>query len=296
VWNYLARLVKVVPPQVKTNSCQDASVAEGTHPVVVFTHGYTGTFTDYTFLFEDLASRGYVVASLNHTFEATAVQFPDGRIAKSVIGSHFGDSWHMDEQAVSFAVAVRLSDFKFLMNELSRMNGTSSSPFAKKLDLSRVALAGHSLGGMTALLGLEMEPRFRAALSIDGITPGRLFGATHKPVLMLFSGHDPWDQDTCTLWGHLQADRLGLNFRGSEHLTPSDAVWLAKGAVQTGTMGMEGTVAAIRDYVAAFLNSNLNGNTNNPLLAGGSPDYPDVEVTTTSESPCGRGAKQLQRR
>jgi len=43
-------------PEVKTNSCEDAIVASGAHPVVVFTPGYTGTFTDYTFLFEDLAA------------------------------------------------------------------------------------------------------------------------------------------------------------------------------------------------------------------------------------------------
>ena len=49
VWNYLAELERVPAPRVKTNSCQDAAITLGTHPVVVFTHGYTGTFTDYTF-------------------------------------------------------------------------------------------------------------------------------------------------------------------------------------------------------------------------------------------------------
>lgn len=49
VWNYLAQLERVPAPRVKTNSCQDAAITLGTHPVVVFTHGYTGTFTDYTF-------------------------------------------------------------------------------------------------------------------------------------------------------------------------------------------------------------------------------------------------------
>jgi hypothetical protein len=86
--------------------------------------------------------------------------------------------------------------------------------------------------------------------------------------------------------GQLQGERLALNFKGSEHLTPSDAVWLANGAVETGTMGMEKTVAAIRHYVAAFLDSNLNGNAVGPRLVA-SPDYPDLEVTTRTQSPCG---------
>ena len=286
VWNYLAQIENITPFEVKTNSCQDAPVATGAHPVVVFSHGFTGTFTDYTFLFEDLASRGYVVASVNHTYEATAVQFPDGRLVKSLVGTHFGPSLQLDTKTTSFAVAARIADLKSVFDQLERMNTSPSGTFAGRLDLSRVALAGHSLGGMTALLGLEMEPRFKAALSIEGVSPGTLFGTTDKPALMLFAGRDAWDQETCRAWSKLQGPRLALSFKGSEHLTPSDAVWLAKGAVQTGSVGMEKTVEAIRNYVAAFLDANLNGNAPDKLLAGRSADYPDVEVTTQSQQPC----------
>jgi len=54
-------------PEVRTNSCLDGPISEGRQPVVVFVPVYTGTFTD-TFLFEDLASRGYVVAAVDHTY------------------------------------------------------------------------------------------------------------------------------------------------------------------------------------------------------------------------------------
>jgi dienelactone hydrolase len=288
VWNYLAKMEKVPAPQVRTNSCQDATITPGKHPLVVFTHGYTGTFTDYTFLFEDLASRGYVVASVNHTYEATAVQFPDGRLATSLVGNHFGHTLQLDDKATWFAVAVRVSDLKFVVDQLQGMNSSRSAPFTDRLDMSRVAIAGHSLGGMTALLGMEMEPRFHAALSIDGVIPGSLFGSTNNPVLMMFTGRDPWDTDTCRLWGQLQGPRVALNFKGTEHLTASDAVWLAKGAVQAGSEGMEKTVAAIRDYVAAFLDVNLNGGSSDQLLSGDSPGYPEVEVTTRTSSPCSK--------
>jgi len=106
-------------------------------------------------------------------------------------------------------------------------------------------------------------------------------------VLILFTGRD-WDQDACRLWNGLHGPRLALNFTGSEHLTPSDAIWLASGAIKTGTVGMEGTVAVLRNYIAAFLDSNLKGNTTNPLLKGPSADYPDVEVTTQTQQPCGK--------
>jgi dienelactone hydrolase len=286
VWDYLARSAQVAPFEVKTNSCQDASIQAGTHPVVVFTHGYTGTFTDYTFLFEDLASRGYIVASVNHTFEATASEFPDGRMAKSMVGTHMTLSAQLDERSTSFAVGARLADLHFVVNELERLNNGSKTPFSGKLDLSRLAIAGHSLGGMTALLGLELEPRFLAALTLDGVLPGPLFGRTTKPVLLMLSGRDTWNHDTCELWGKLGGPRVEINLKGSDHLTPSDAVWLAKDAVPTGSVGMEKTVESIRNYVAAFLDKNLNGSPSDELLNGPAAEYPDVEVTTESETPC----------
>jgi hypothetical protein len=48
VWNYFSDLAHLPLPQVTTNGCLDAPVANGAHPVVLFTSGYTGTFTDLT--------------------------------------------------------------------------------------------------------------------------------------------------------------------------------------------------------------------------------------------------------
>jgi len=71
-------------------------------------------------------------------------------------------------------------------------------------------------------------------------------------------------------------------------VTPSDAVWLAKGAVKTGAMGSEKTIAAIRDYIAAFLAANLRDKSWGPLLSRPSSDYPDAAVTTQKQSLCAR--------
>jgi dienelactone hydrolase len=286
VWSYFSQLVGVPLPEVKTNSCQDAAIANGAHPVVVFTPGYTGTFTDYTFLFEDLASRGYVVASVNHTYEATVVEFPDGRFVKSLFGSHLGSTMRTDEDAYTSAVTVRLSDLQFVLKELDRLNATAKGPFAGKLDISRVAIAGHSLGGLTALLGIEQEPRFRAGIILDGVTQDRLVSAIETPVFMLIAGREQWSNEECRLWSNLHGPRLGVNLPGAEHLTPSDAVWLAKGVIKTGALGPEKTVAVLRNYIAAFLDVNLRGKPMGPLLTGPSSDFPDAAVTTQEQSVC----------
>jgi hypothetical protein len=104
---------------------------------------------------------------------------------------------------------------------------------------------------------------------------------------MLFTmGGEQRNEDECQLWSDLRGPRLAVSLRGAEHVTPSDLVWLAKGAVRTGPMGPEKTVEALRDYIAAFLDANLEGKRIDHLLMGSSPDYPDAVVTTQEQALC----------
>ena len=286
VWAYFSSLADVHLPEVITNSCVDAPMTDGVHPMVVFTHGYTGTFTDYTFLFEDLASRGYVVASVDHTYETTAVEFPDGRFLKSRLGSYLGNTWRGDDVTLTFATVVRLLDLRFVLSQLEGLNTKAGDPFAGKLDPSRIAIAGHSLGGTTAFLALERDARLSAAIILDGDLPASLIHPTKMPVLVLSTGQVSASTGHCRLWNSLHGPRVFVNLSGAEHLAASDAVWLAKGAIETGSMGPERTVAAVRDYVAAFLDTNLRGRSLEPLLTGPSANYPGAVVVTQGQSMC----------
>ena len=71
--------------------------------------------------------------------------------------------------------------------------------------------------------------------------------------------------------------------RGAFHPPPSELVWPATGAVKTGTTGPKKAIAAVRNYVAGFLDAHLRGKPLDPLLAGPSSDYPEAEVTTQKE-------------
>ena len=293
VWAYLSELVNIRLPDIRTNSCWNAPIAGGGHAVIVLTHSYTGTFTDYTFIAEDLASRGYVVASIAHTYETTAVEFPDGRLAKSMVGSYLApESLSFDEASLSLARSVRLDDLKFILDELARLNSDTDSPFVGQLDLSRVGLVGHSLGGEAAISGVEHDARFKAAVIIDGVVTNASAVGTDKAVLILAAGREQWSDNECALWRHLRGFRFAVNLIGADHMTPSDAVWLAAYvpglAVQTGPTGPQRTMAAVRNYVATFLDANLRGQPMNSLLTGPSPDSPEVVATTREQLLCGK--------
>ena len=299
VWVYLSDLMEQPAPRVRTNSCREAPVMAGAHAVILASHGYTGMFTDYTFLFEDLASRGYVVASVAHTYETTAVEFPDGRLVVSLLGSHFTqDTLRTEDPTLLFATSVRLRDLRFVASELKRIN-VSGSPFSGKLDLGRVGILGHSMGGDTATSSMQQQPGLKAAVVLDPVVLSAVSTrGSDKPVLLVSEGREEWSESECELWSNLRGPRVAVSFRGAEHRTPSDAVWLGGYLpslhVETGTMGPEKTIAAIRNYVAAFFEASLSGKPPGLLLNGLSTTYADATVTTGSRPLCVQQAYSTQ--
>lgn len=69
----------------KTNSYDNAPLLAGADnlPTVIFSHGYMGIAGQNTVLMEELASHGYAVYSVQHTYESGATVFPDGSVAET---------------------------------------------------------------------------------------------------------------------------------------------------------------------------------------------------------------------
>ena len=140
-------------------------------------------------------------------------------------------------------------------------------------------------------MATDRDARFKAGVIIDvhdGNVPDAVVGATQTPVFIFASGREQWTENECRLWNNLHGPRFAVNLEGSEHLTPTDAVWLARGAVKTGTMGPDRAIAAVRDYVAAFLDVHLNQKSFDPLLSGPASQYPDAFVVTPERSLCSK--------
>ena len=66
---------------VRTYSYPDIQIAEGSFPVLLFSHGYGSKATGYYALLSEVASQGYIIINMNHTYESLGVTYPDGRIA-----------------------------------------------------------------------------------------------------------------------------------------------------------------------------------------------------------------------
>ncbi|GGF28015.1 carboxylic ester hydrolase [Halobacillus andaensis] len=155
--------------QVKTNTLNEAELLpkEDGYPVVLFSHGFMGTRMQNYSQMEELASQGYIVVSLDHTYESAYTRFPDGREVKTKYKAT--DFSGMDH---SKNIATRTADASFVLDKLQEWNEKSESSFQNTLDLSRVGMFGHSYGGATTAKVMAEDFRFKVGANMDGALYG----------------------------------------------------------------------------------------------------------------------------
>jgi len=157
-----------------THSRLDApvAIAGSPFPVILFNHAWGGRRTNDTFLTEELASHGYIVASIDHTYNARRVAFPDGRI---VLGMAAND---IDVPDSSTSERVKeiwnkeltkwVADQGFVLDRLDAMNRAAGSPWFGRMDVNRAGAIGHSFGGAAATAECAQDRRVHAAVNMDG--------------------------------------------------------------------------------------------------------------------------------
>jgi pimeloyl-ACP methyl ester carboxylesterase len=134
-----ALLTADVPAIYTYAAGRDAAVADGTFPVVLFSHGFTGIRVQSTFLTAHLASWGIVVAAPDHPSR----DLPD--VLSNTASGNVADS--VDD----------------LLQSLSLI--TADPKLGKHLDASHVAAVGHSAGGAT-VLGAAADARIGGYVSL----------------------------------------------------------------------------------------------------------------------------------
>ena len=204
-------------------------------PVLIFSHGLGILKTGYTAQLEDLASHGFVVAAIAHTYDTWLVAFPDGRVVRfdqerrrTLKGSE-----HAGIQYEDGRLQVWATDIRFTIDQLTRYDREPEfqAPFQGHLDLARLGAFGHSAGGRAAALACQTDPRVRACLNMDGVADNWPFyrdvqGKTMSQPFLLFvrKRTDPPPSDE-------ELARMGYSPRGNSQADPIDR-WEAGRASQ----------------------------------------------------------------
>jgi predicted dienelactone hydrolase len=207
---------------VKTHAIIDAPPAPSPSrfPVIVFSHGYTGFPSSHTSLAEDLASHGWAVLHVVHPFEAAArlsdgmfVTFTDEKNAMRPQVMDVLNEWKAEgstmEKVVSAPDDVErekllrgylttlkhtdrvverwVADVKAVLDRLPKVG--AGSALAARLDLDRIGVAGHSMGGVMAGQFCVEDRRCKAGLNLDGIPQYGTMIDTPMPVpfMMVYS-------------------------------------------------------------------------------------------------------------
>lgn len=163
-------------PEAVAGDGAPAAKSHGPYPLVIFAHGNTVSEpTAYAPLRESWARAGYVVA---------APTFPLSSTTLSGAGADFVN---------------QPADVSFVIGQMLALSAAADGPYAGLIDPGRIAVAGHSLGAMTAL-GVTAnnccaDARIKAAIVMAGAeTPfpgGRFFtGSTHVPTMVVHGDAD----------------------------------------------------------------------------------------------------------
>ncbi|WP_214417142.1 alpha/beta hydrolase family protein [Sphaerisporangium fuscum] len=261
-------------------------------PIVLYSPGLRSDRSLGTVLIEELASHGYLVVAIDHTYDADQVEFPGGRVETFAIT---GD---IDNALITKALAARTADTRFVLDQLTAVNAGHNTDAGRRplpptlagaFDLSRVGMLGHSLGGATAAAAIRADRRLRAGVNLDGSLLPPVTAGTDRPFLLFGSDPGPgpedpsWDQFWTSHYGWKRELALigstHTSFTDLETLLPQAApiLGLTPGQVTQaiGTLDPHRAIHAQRDYVRAFFDLHLR-HLDNHLLQRPSPRYPHI--------------------
>jgi predicted dienelactone hydrolase len=141
-------------PKLRQDAVRDAAPTGERAPLVVFSHAYGAHRRGSSFLTTHLASHGYVVAAVDHVGNTTL------ELLDVVLTLQAGRPLPDQTPIVRASIAARPVDVRFVIDCL--LDGAGD--VAVRPDA--VGVAGHSLGGWTALTTTAKERRIRATLAL----------------------------------------------------------------------------------------------------------------------------------
>lgn len=287
----------------------------GPLPVVLYSPGAGEPRTWETTLVQDLASRGYIVVTIDHPDETSEVEFPGGKLVDDgVLPSNRQQLRQLlthggfTNRAKKIA-AVRVADTRSVLDELAALSSGRNpdadrrplpAGLAGALDMTRVGMFGVSAGGFTAAQAMAEDRRIKAGIDIDGSVESPLIpdSISIAPVFahgldrpFLLMGDPRTDHHSIpswkSFWDHGGGWKADLTLKGaSGENSYKDAVWLLpqiarklglQSSLVTREIGTVDPAGAVRAEKAylAAFFDRFLRGQNNHLLDGPSPRYPE---------------------
>lgn len=279
----------------RTNSYENVEILPYTspYPLVLLSHGMGTSRVLHASQAENLASHGFIVVTIDHTYSTFATIFPDGRVTdyKTKMKTtderrKIGDIW--------------TQDVEFVINQIEKLNsGAIESQFKGKIDLNNIGAMGHSFGGATAFNATYLDHRIKAGINMDGsLYEVKNRDVINKPFMFIRSGSfKDWlvdfkkDKNLDNEINKQLSDELhiiknvinqggsAIYVEGTQHFNFTDLQFyseLIKLTGITGDINGKRGSSIVNQYVLDFFNKQLKGTGGN-LIQGSNDMYPEVK-------------------
>lgn len=160
-------------PETYTDAGEDRAVTveffypadEGSYPFVVFSHGAGGMIDSNYSTCSELASNGYVVASVAHPYHAIYVKDTNGKITPvdmefMAMANGKAETLSDEEKLAMYAdwMEIRTGDLNFVLDTALAKSADGEEGAFARIDSDKIGVFGHSLGGAaSAELGRTRE-------------------------------------------------------------------------------------------------------------------------------------------
>lgn len=154
-----------------------------TFPLVVFSHGSFGFRGSNYSTFMELASHGYVVASIDHTYHSFFTKQTDGKTIL-VNNDFMNDAMAIQSESSTYSeeeifdmthqwLKLRTDDMNLVLDTiLENASKENVGDVYQIIDTTQIGLFGHSLGGATAAELGRQRADINAVIVVDGTMLG----------------------------------------------------------------------------------------------------------------------------
>jgi len=301
--------------EVKTHAILDAAprATGAKFPILLFSHGYTAAPSGYTAVLEDLASHGYAVLSVVHPYESTAATLANGNVVAMLDANGaflpttqavFAE-WGPEDATLAAVtrtadpteqrarlrayiskmpktdLALRrwVDDELMVMSDVALWTGASTNArdrLTARIDLGRVGVFGHSMGGVTAAQVCAEARWCQAALNLDGspqygpMIDTKMPQGTSKPMLMVYSARDGRMGASDAIYRNAASKYIRVDVAGTKHLDFSDMTFWGgplRARPILGTIAPDRVTDVTRTIVREYFDQEILGRPS-PLLNG----------------------------
>jgi pimeloyl-ACP methyl ester carboxylesterase len=246
-----------------TRTYLDARPLDESFPLILFSPGFGGSRLDSAHSLADLASRGWIIASVDHPYDAAAIVYPDGSVVFEQPGL-LDVLFNSLPTVGAYLTEIRAADLDFVRRVLvSNATNNDTWPSLPKTarailahkNLTRIGLLGGSLGGATAARLLLNGPPYACGANLDGGVYGPVLNTSEPRPFLTFAtpGHNSSQDSTwADFFSELNAGKafwraIGVN--GTVHQSFLDVPVLrdvVKDVGEAVTPGLWGTIGGER--------------------------------------------------